>query len=266
MNFVIKEVSINQIYPSKDNPRKTFDQEKLDALKGSIEDRDLTEPISIRKADNTIIKGHRRYLAEKALGVTRLTVRVYDVGEGRAAEMRLEAEEDLAEREKEDALYERMQSGQYESLPEVYVEDKTVKSPKDLTSSVYPKDITSRVENPLEEIINLGIVFPDVTDVRDYLMKHPDMDDLLIFASNRALELFGETSEISLEVYHDPEVEDEYLILYIRQYKYQRNIKAEIRDLRSQYRNKLIESSGWFLVTTDYKSPSKAHVQRASLF
>ena len=149
-------------------------------------------------------------------------------------------------------------TSQWESLPEVYVEEEIVKSPKDLTSSV---------ENRLEEIIKLRIVIPDVTDVRDYLMKHPDMDDLLIFASNRALELFGETAEISLEVYHDPEIKDEYLILYIRQYEYQRNIKAEIRKLRSLYRDKLIESSGWFLVTTDYKSPSKAqHVQRASLF
>jgi hypothetical protein len=160
---------------------------------------------------------------------------------------------------REDAVDIYTDTSQWESLPEVYVEEKTVKSPKDLTSGVYPKDLTSRVENPLKKIINLGIIIPDVTDVRDYLMKHPDMDDLLIFACARAVELFGETAEISLEVYHDPEEEDKYLILYIRQYKYQRNIKAEIRDLRSQYRSKLIESSGWFLVTTDYKSPSKAH-------
>jgi hypothetical protein len=119
--------------------------------------------------------------------------------------------------------------------------------------------LTSFIENLLIHLKSIGIIIPDVTDVRDYLMKHPDMDDLLTFVCNLAVETFGDAAELSLEVYHDPEIKDEYLILYIRQYEYQDNIKAVIKELRSKYKKALIESSGWILVTTDYNSPMKAH-------
>jgi ParB family chromosome partitioning protein len=117
--YEVLEVPIDEITPSPDNPRKTFDEKKLEALKGSIESRDLTEPIIIRKANKHIIKGERRWRAEKAAGRKTIQVRIYDVDEFRAKEMRLEQEADISDREKEDAFYALFQTGRYKSIPEM---------------------------------------------------------------------------------------------------------------------------------------------------
>ena len=113
------EVDINSITPSPDNPRKTFDEERLEALKGSIEQVDLTEPIIIRKADGVIIKGERRYRAEKSLGKSTVPVRVYDVDEVVAGEMRLQEEAPINPRELEEAVYKQWidgsETGRYET-------------------------------------------------------------------------------------------------------------------------------------------------------
>lgn len=119
--------------------------------------------------------------------------------------------------------------------------------------------LTPLIESDLMDLKDRGIIIHNAADVRGYLMNHPDMDSLLLFVCNRALKLFNEATEVSLEVYHDPEIKDEYLTLYIRQDEYKDNIKAVIRELRSEYKNALIESSGWLLVTTDYNPPGMVH-------
>ena len=109
--YEVVEMAIDAIKPSPDNPRKTFDAPDLEALKGSIEDRGLTEPILVRRADHTIIKGERRYRAEKLAGAKTLPVRVYDVDELTAGEMRLQGEAATPDREYEEALYKQWIDG-----------------------------------------------------------------------------------------------------------------------------------------------------------
>jgi hypothetical protein len=62
-------------------------------------------------------------------------------------------------------------------------------------------------------------------------------------------------SQIALKIYSDPEVTDEYLTLYIRQSQYSETILKSIADLRAEYEEDLTDSSGWFLVTTDFHPP-----------
>lgn len=59
-------------------------------------------------------------------------------------------------------------------------------------------------------------------------------------------------SEVSLEVYHDPEIEDSHLVLYIRQDSYKLDSVKKIKAFRKRYGIKEPH------VTTDFKKPVKA--------
>ena len=60
-------------------------------------------------------------------------------------------------------------------------------------------------------------------------------------------------TQLSLEVYHDPEIEDEYLTLYVRQADYDEHVLSTIEDIRAGYEGELAGRSGWLLVTTDFR-------------
>ena len=55
-------LGINQIEPNKTQPRKNFDQEKLEELADSIKEHGIVQPIVVSKQDDyyQIIAGERR--------------------------------------------------------------------------------------------------------------------------------------------------------------------------------------------------------------
>ncbi|HYU20810.1 MAG TPA: hypothetical protein VEQ11_19145 [Chloroflexota bacterium] len=91
------------------------------------------------------------------------------------------------------------------------------------------------------------------SDVLSYLRKHPDITLALRLACRAASEAFGSQAKLSLEVYRDPEIDDEYLTLYVRQDDYDENILKLIEDVCEQYEGQMVGRSGWVLVTTDFQ-------------
>lgn len=90
--YELKDIPIANIKPSEDNPRRTFNQDRLKELAESIKNVDLLEEISVRSTNNgdyEIINGERRYRAEKSIGATTLRAKVYHVDALTAQEMRL---------------------------------------------------------------------------------------------------------------------------------------------------------------------------------
>lgn len=68
----IVELKITQIEPNANQPRKSFDQEKLSILADSIKEHGLIQPIIVVKSDNgfyTIVAGERRWRAAKKAGL-----------------------------------------------------------------------------------------------------------------------------------------------------------------------------------------------------
>lgn len=64
----IIELDINKIYPNGDQPRKVFDEEKIQTLSGSIKAYGVLQPIVVKPDDDgkyMIIAGERRYRASK---------------------------------------------------------------------------------------------------------------------------------------------------------------------------------------------------------
>jgi ParB family chromosome partitioning protein len=120
--YKIIELPINAVKPSKDNPRKEFDADQLNILKKSIEKHEIIEPILVRKQTREIIDGERRWRAEKSAGRKHVAVRIFDVDEHEAKEIRLTAQLQrvaLNEREKEDAIFDLWKSGRYASKGEL---------------------------------------------------------------------------------------------------------------------------------------------------
>lgn len=73
INDGIVELKITQIEPNKNQPRRNFDQEKLDILADSIKEHGLIQPIIVIKRDDgvyTIVAGERRWRAAKKAGLT----------------------------------------------------------------------------------------------------------------------------------------------------------------------------------------------------
>lgn len=115
--------------------------------------------------------------------------------------------------------------------------------------------VTYQIEEVLNQLHQDWIKIPKPAGVRDYLLRYPDLTDILLFVCKVARERVGMYPELSLEVYHDPEIEDEYLTLYVRKQDYDENILDKIEDIRKQYEQNLIGRSGWLLVTTDFHPP-----------
>ena len=114
-----------------------------------------------------------------------------------------------------------------------------------------------QINNVLNWLLQNGIIVPHPDEVRDYLSRYQDMFDLLLSVCKKTLERFRTNTELSLEVYHDPEIEDEYLTLYVRQEDYDEHILDVIEDICAQYETERANSSGWLLVTTDFSPPLK---------
>ena len=67
----ISYIEINDIKPNSNQPRKTFDEEKLDELASSIKEHGLIQPVVLRSVKNgyEIVAGERRWRAARKIGL-----------------------------------------------------------------------------------------------------------------------------------------------------------------------------------------------------
>lgn len=67
-------IDINDIKPNANQPRKTFDEEKLEELAASISEHGLIQPVVLRKSGKgyEIVAGERRWRAARKVGIKEL--------------------------------------------------------------------------------------------------------------------------------------------------------------------------------------------------
>ncbi|NLY17995.1 MAG: ParB/RepB/Spo0J family partition protein [Clostridiaceae bacterium] len=77
----VSEIKINEIEPNRDQPRKQFDQEKLENLADSIRQHGVVQPIIVKKNESgySIIAGERRWRAAKIAGLKTIPAIVKDL-------------------------------------------------------------------------------------------------------------------------------------------------------------------------------------------
>lgn len=88
----VAEIKITQIEPDPNQPRKDFDQEKLDLLADSIKVHGVIQPLIVTEQSSgfyRIIAGERRWRAAKQAGLTTVPVVVKTYSEEQSAEIAL---------------------------------------------------------------------------------------------------------------------------------------------------------------------------------
>lgn len=90
-NDNVVSIKINNIEPNKNQPRKQFDKEKLDALTDSIKEHGLIQPIIVVKNNDMykIVAGERRWRAAKKAGLTEIPVVIRNYTDSEIAQIAL---------------------------------------------------------------------------------------------------------------------------------------------------------------------------------
>jgi predicted RNase H-like HicB family nuclease len=117
------------------------------------------------------------------------------------------------------------------------------------------------IDSLLSDPILSRIEIPEPGKVFSYLLAHSDMINFVELVSKLTVKRFGIGTRFSLEVYEDPEIEDKYLTLYIRQEHYDNRIIHEIKSIQSEYIKELSKLSGWFIITADFRPRRKPHTE-----
>ena len=87
----IHKISIYEIEPNKEQPRRMFDTEKIDELSESIKRYGVLQPIIVNKRDNfyEIVAGERRWRAAKKAGLEEMPCIIKDTDERKTKEIAL---------------------------------------------------------------------------------------------------------------------------------------------------------------------------------
>lgn len=90
-NNEILKVSMNLIKANENQPRKAFDEEKIESLSESIKEHGVVQPIVLRKEDDTfiIVAGERRWRASKLAGLKEIPAVVMDLTDKQVLEISL---------------------------------------------------------------------------------------------------------------------------------------------------------------------------------
>ncbi|MEW8977814.1 MAG: ParB/RepB/Spo0J family partition protein [Symbiobacterium sp.] len=87
----VVELEINQIAPNPEQPRREFDQERLEELAASIREHGIVQPIVVRRKDQgyEIVAGERRWRAARLAGLDRVPALVREFTEAERMEIAL---------------------------------------------------------------------------------------------------------------------------------------------------------------------------------
>lgn len=88
---VITEIGVEEIQASGYQPRRRFDEERLEELAASISEHGVVQPVIVRRKDGgyELVVGERRWRAAKRVGLERIPAVVKDVSDGQMVEMAL---------------------------------------------------------------------------------------------------------------------------------------------------------------------------------
>lgn len=85
------EIAVDRITPSPFQPRRTFDETKLEELAGSIRNQGIIQPLVVRRKDDgyELIAGERRWRASMKAGLSRVPVVIREASDHEALQLAL---------------------------------------------------------------------------------------------------------------------------------------------------------------------------------
>ncbi len=84
-------VSVNELRPNPNQPRKKFDEESISLLASSIKEKGVIQPLLVRKLNGTyqIVAGERRWRAAQKVGTSKIPIIVMDLSDSESLELAL---------------------------------------------------------------------------------------------------------------------------------------------------------------------------------
>ena len=90
--------------------------------------------------------------------------------------------------------------------------------------------------------------------IREYLLHFTELLDVIPKAVDAAKKHFPE-AQLAMDVYQDPEIDDCYLVLYIRLKHYDDSVIERLEKAEAEFLNQLVHKRGWSQLTTDFREP-----------
>jgi hypothetical protein len=90
--------------------------------------------------------------------------------------------------------------------------------------------------------------------IREYLLRFTELLDVIPKAVEAAKKHFPE-AQLVMDVYQDPEIDDNYLVLYIRLKHYDDSFIERLEKAEAEFLNQLVSKRGWIQLTTDFREP-----------
>jgi hypothetical protein len=103
------------------------------------------------------------------------------------------------------------------------------------------------------------VLVSDRQGVNQYLKAHPLLGRRVNDLCELARQAFGCDAELALNVYRDPEIDDQYLTLYVRLEEYKPDVVDRIESMRQGHGESQKGTNGHILVTTDFRRPGRMH-------
>jgi len=98
------------------------------------------------------------------------------------------------------------------------------------------------------------ILVPWPDGVNAYVRAHPELADLVRDMAATLVEEFRNgRSEIELDLYQDPEIDDRYLVLYVRLPEYDGSLMPRIKAVTTRFDDRRAKMDGRILITSDYE-------------
>lgn len=118
---------------------------------------------------------------------------------------------------------------------------------EDVTTS-----LTRQINDLLWRLRQQGVRLNRPEEIQEYLLLFPDTIEALEETVKCASKVLVE-AQLGLEVYRDPEIQDQHLVLYARLKTYPENVMEQIRIAREKSRGYLLGKKGWLHLTTDFR-------------
>jgi len=110
----------------------------------------------------------------------------------------------------------------------------------------------------LASLGTMGVSTPDPHAVLDFLTRHPDLIEPVLAIGAEAMRQARSWDTWSIAPYRDPEVDSEYLTLWLRRTDYTDDTLAIVEAIGDLAEARLAGRSGWMLVSTDFRPPARS--------
>jgi hypothetical protein len=119
--------------------------------------------------------------------------------------------------------------------------------------------ITDSILSGLCWIQEHGIFIQSFAELQDYLIAcQQEVLDAFLFICDKLINLLKEKSQIIVEINHDPEIRNEYIMINVRKDEYEDDFFEKIDSSCNVYYNMLFNADGRIVITSDFLSPESS--------